>query len=353
MNQFNENRVNYKMIQLARESRGKTQIELSDLLSIPQSKLSRLESGTLKVKEEDLDNLANALNYPKDFFYQDNQICTTDTHYRKAVTLDQKTKLKAEAIMNIYKFNIEEMLNSLELSNKNIPIINEQFNSPEKIAIYLRSYWNIAKGPIENLAKIVEENGIIIIQMDFETDKIDGRTIITDTGHPIIFINKNSSGDRQRQNIAHELGHVILHLVPIPVLGINEEDEAWGFASEFLMPLAECQYDLTSGLNLGKLADLKRHWKVSMASIVMKANKCGFLSVNQTKYLYQLLNGRGWKKSEPIPIPKENTTLINRMANMFIDNLEYSKEELASLFKLSTEELEDRYFKNNNKLRVA
>jgi len=348
-----ENRINYKMIQLARESRGYSQTELADKLSILQSKLSRLESGTIKPKTEDIEAISVALKYPAEFFCQDNQICTTDTHYRKAVAIDQKTKLKAEAIMNIYKFNIEEMLKSLDMGNKNIPIMNDQFNSPEKIAMYLRSYWSVPKGPINDVSQLLESNGIIIIQIDFETDKIDGRTIITDTGHPIIFVNKNAPGDRQRQTIGHELGHVILHLVPTPIFGVDEEAEAWIFGSEFLMPLAECQYDISSGLTLAKLADLKRYWKVSMSSIVTKANKSKLLTANQAKYLYSQMNARGWKRSEPIPIPKETPTLINRMANVFLDEMLYTKQELADSFKISLEELEDRYFKSSNKLRIA
>lgn len=62
-----------------------------------------------------------------------------------------------------------------------------------------------------------DNNGIIIIQMGFETDKIDGRTILTNTGYLIIFINANASGDRQRLTLTNELGHLILHLGNMPV----------------------------------------------------------------------------------------------------------------------------------------
>lgn len=347
------NKINPKMIQLARESRAYTQSFLAEQLDIPQGNLSRIENGDIGVKDELLQSICTILNYPKDFFYQTNQICPADTHYRKTITIDQKTKLQAEALMNIYKFNIEEMLRHLDLSVNNIPHISGDYESPEKIAMYLRSYWKVPKGTIQNVSKVFEDNGIIIIQMDFGTDKIDGRTIIADTGHPIIFINKHSSGDRMRTTIAHEGGHVILHVNTIPAFARDEEDEAFRFASEFLMPLEECRYDLADNLTIDKLIDLKRIWKVSMQTILYRAQKQNLITYNRARYLWSQISTRGWKKKEPIDIQKETPTLINRMANMFIDELNYSKEELATLFKLNTDELEERYFNAPTRLRIA
>lgn len=345
-------KINHKMIQLARESRGYTQTELAIKMDIPQGNLSRMERDELGVKDEHLDKMCAILNYPKDFFYQRNHICTTDTHYRKTITIDQKTKLKAEALMNIYKFNVEEMLKSLDVKN-NIPVIKDQYDSPEQIAKYVRSYWKIPRGAIDNLSKVVEDNGILVIQVDFETEKIDGRTIVTDTGHPIIFINKNASGDRQKLTLAHELGHVILHINGVPSFARDEEDEAFRFGIEFLMPLNECQYDLTDKLSIEKLADLKRIWKISMQSILYRAQKQELVNKNRCKYLWSIFSAKGWRKVEPIEIPKETPTLISRMITMFNVNLEYSKDEIAKIFSLNVNEVDNRYFKQNNKLRVV
>ena len=346
-------RVNHKMIVLARESRGLTQTELAKLMGIPQGNLSRMERGDIILKDENLENLCTILKYPESFFYQDNQICAADTYYRKAVTVDQKTKLKAEAIMNIYKFNIEEMLKDLEVSTNNIPVLREQYESAEKMAMYLRSYWNIPKGAIENLSKVAEDNGIIIIQMDFETDKIDGRTILTNTGHPIIFINSNAPGDRQRLTLAHEIGHLILHLGNMPLFGRDEETEAWNFGLEFLMPMVEVKYDFNNNINLEKLADLKRVWKISMQSILYRIQNSGLATYNQCRYLWSQISARGWKKVEPIEIPKETPTLMNRMVNMFISELGYTKDEVANILKVEKEEFESRYLNVKGKLRVA
>ncbi len=345
--------MNHKMIQLARESRGYTQTELADKLNIPQGNLSRMERGDLGVKDEHLNNIAEQLNYPKEFFALTNQICTTDTHYRKAITIDQKSKLKAEALMNIYKFNVEEMLKSFDIT-LNVPSLSELHDSPEKVARYLRSFWKIPRGSIDNLIQIIENNGVIVVMENFESDKIDGRTIITDTGHPIIFINKNAPGDRQRLTIAHELGHVVMHINKLATFAIDEEEEAFRFGIEFLMPLSECQYEMNDKLSIEKLADLKRIWKISMQSILYRAQKQELVSYNRCRYLWSLFSARGWRKQEPIEIAKESPTLINRMIKLFTDKLNYTKEEISKIFSLNIKEIEQRYFQNNqSKLRIV
>ncbi len=346
------NKINHKMLQLARESRSFTQTEVASLLNIPQGNLSRMERGEINIKEEYLNKISNILNYPLDFFYQFKQIYPSDTHYRKSVTIDQRTKLKAEALMNIYKFNIDEMLISIDL-DKNIPILTEQYDSPQKIAKYLRSFWKIPKGPIENLCKLAESNGIIVIYVDFETDKIEGRTIISDIGNPIVFININSSGDRQRLTLAHEIAHVILHLNTMPTFTRDEELEAFTFAHEFLMPLSECQYDLNDQLSLAKLSDLKRTWKLSMQSILNRAQKENLTNKNRCRYLWSLITSKGWKKREPIDIPKETPTTLDKMIEAFIKDLNYTKTDLSKMFKLNFEEFEKRYFSQVNKLRIT
>lgn len=347
-------KINYKMIQLARESRGKNQTELAEIIDIPQGNLSRMERGEVGVKEEILEKMSVALQYPKTFFTQQNEIYPPNIHFRKRATLDQKTLLKADAIMNIYRFNIQEMLRSLDLSNRNTPIISEQYDTPEKVAIFLRSYWNVPKGSINDLSKLIEDNGIIVIQIDFETDKIDGRSVMTDTGHAIIFVNKNSSGDRQRLTIAHELGHIIMHVNTIPAFARDEEDEAFRFASEFLMPYSESRYDFTGRLTLEKLADLKRVWKVSMQSILKRAQQLEIIEYNRARYLWSQFNTLGIRRKEPIEIPQEVPTLASRMVNMFLTQLDYTKEDLAGIFRIHLKEVEERYLSpKTNKLRVA
>jgi Zn-dependent peptidase ImmA (M78 family) len=68
--------------------------------------------------------------------------------------------------------------------------------------------------------------------------KFDGITLVTDKGQPILFVNDSLPNDRKIFSIAHELGHLIMH-IPISPLpdGIDEEKETNEFSGEFFNAL--------------------------------------------------------------------------------------------------------------------
>ena len=86
------------------------------------------------------------------------------------------------------------------------------------------------------MVTLLENNGIIVISMVFGTDKMDGLSSITNKGRRVVFLNSRMPSDRIRFSLAHELGHIIMHLDDIIPDNRDEEDEANTFASEFLMP---------------------------------------------------------------------------------------------------------------------
>lgn len=120
-----------------------------------------------------------------------------------------------------------------------------------------------------------------------------------------------------------------------------------------MLPLAECQYDLASGLTIEKLADLKRIWKIAMQAILYRAQRQKLISYNKARYLWAQLSSKGWKKREPIEIPIEIPTLFNRMVNLLMTELDYTKKDLAKIFKLNQTEIDERFFTQKTKLRVA
>lgn len=349
--------INAKMITIARESRGLNQTELAKRMGVSVSNISRYEDGTFEIKEEILNKLSHELNYPISFFSQDFLILPPNVHYRKRLTLAASIVRKADAVMNIYRSNIEKMLRTIDLDTSSIPVVDDKYGSPRRIAAYLRSYWRVEKGPIKDLVSLVERHGIMVIMIDFGTDKIDGRSMMTEDGHPVIFLNKLFSGERQRMTLSHELGHIIMHLKTIPTFARDEEAEAFEFAAEFLMPENEIRADFTAKMTLEKLAYLKRIWKVSMAALLNWCEKLNCITANQSRYLWSQLSAKGYRKLEPIPIAIDNPTLISRMVNLYIQSIELPNEvaqtEVAKIFHLNIEEFKEYFVKPVVKLRIA
>ena len=84
-------------------------------------------------------------------------------------------------------------------------------NLIEKYAKELRACWGLGNGPVVNLTNVAQKNGIMISQMPLGVSKIDAFSVWYD-GIPYIFLSADKlSNARIRFDIAHELGHLIMH----------------------------------------------------------------------------------------------------------------------------------------------
>lgn len=344
--------INREILKLAREARGYNQKELSAMLGIEQGTLSKIENEFLSVDENLIDKLSDVLKYPKSFFFQTKKVHLLQGHYRKKMSSPVKDIRKHLSKMTIVEWHLEKFIESLDTLNINLPSWDcESDGSPESCANYIREFWKIPKGRIDNLSEIIEQNGIIIVPIDL--GDVDGFSAFTDSGIPMIFVNKTAPGDRYRHILAHELGHLIMHFAK----KINEirdtEDEAFIFASELLIPAREIKHHLVK-LTIEKLTELKTYWKVSMQAILVKAYKhLNAITKNQYHYLYKQIVFLGYKINEPIFIPREEATSIKEIINLHLNGLGYTKSQLSSLLHSTEKEFDELYMNNARNLKLV
>ncbi|RYE24769.1 MAG: ImmA/IrrE family metallo-endopeptidase [Sphingobacteriales bacterium] len=327
-------------IEIARLSRGKVQLELSEEVGIKQGTLSKIESGLIIPNEDIIEKIAKSLNYPVAFFYEDIVIPPTFAiHYRKKKALDGLELQKLQYKIYILKHFVKKLTKAVNIKNNMFYLNPDEHGDPEEIATQIRLKWSIPRGPIKNLMSIVEAAGVIVLLVDYENDEIDGEVVPDENGMPFIYLNKNRPPDRIRFTLAHELGHLIMHTKDYIVSGVQAEDEANLFAGAFLAPSDDIRYQLDDNLSLARLADLKRHWKMSMASLVKAAERVGVES-KKTKSLWVQLSKSGYRKKEPdLGIPYEHPTLVKQIFDIYFDSLGYSIDDLASLVPLYKTEI--------------
>ncbi|WP_282010677.1 XRE family transcriptional regulator [Nitrospina watsonii] len=351
-NLHKETPINTDMIVLARECRGFTQGELAKKLNTSQGKLSRIEHGLGHVSEEILNKLEDVLGFPRRFFFENSEVYwPLHVCNRKKSKLPQKTYLNLVAKANVRQIHIQKLLRSVEIPNR-IPDwdFDEFDRDPLKVAQALRHFWNIPRGPIKNVTKILEDAGIFVIHSDFYSSSIDGFTMFFKGISPIVFINSRLPGDRLRFSLAHELGHIVMHKIPNNFME-NEADE---FASEFLMPSMEIKSSL-SKLTFEKLASLKLYWMVSMAALLMKAGQLGKISSRTQRYWFMQLSKRGWRLREPeeLAIDQEKPSLLKEVLGIHLQSLKFSVSELCELLGVFEEEFQLIYLENDKKMRVV
>ena len=348
--------INGRSIKLARESRGLSQSKLSELLGVTQATLSRFEKGVLTVTPEFVSKIAQALNYPATFFEKDIRIAgETSLFYRKRASMTVRDLSILESKISILSKSIDEMLESINIPELRIPSVEPTVdNSPQEIAYKIRNYLGVPAGPIDNIVSLLEKNGVIVMFLDVDDmDKFDGLTMFTTNQAPVIWINRNIPNDRKRFSLAHEFGHLVMHLRSenLEKPEDQKEIEANEFAGEFLMPESQCKEDLYN-LKYKDLGMKKYYWKVSKAAIIYRAKELKCISEQTSRYLYVTLGRYGERKTESVQVPIDNPKIVNRMFDLHISELKYAREELTDIVGLMPDEINTELLSGNTSVSI-
>lgn len=332
--------INPEMVTLGRNIRKYSQKDLAEKMNITQGKLSKIEAGLLKLTESDINAISKALNFPCEFFSQNERIYglgTSIMYHRKKRALAIKDLKAIESLSYLRYLQIEKLLEGVEIGNINYESYDlEDGYTPEDIADNVRALWNLPEGPIFNVVEVIEDNGGIVVPLSLDTNKIDALSLWLPNTPPLFFININMPMDRIRFTLCHELGHIFMHRKP----NDNMEKEADRFAAEFLMPKRDIKKQLVS-LSLEKLEALKIQWKVSMAALVYRAKELEMITKNQAQYLFKKLAVHGYRAKEPKYLePKyEEPHMLLEILKLYYEELKYSKSDLSKLLFINEDEL--------------
>lgn len=173
----------------------------------------------------------------------------------------------------------------------------------EKIAKELREDWKIGLDPIENLAETLEDHAAAVLALDAD-ERFDGNaawaTVLGDDERtiPVLVTNAAMSGDRQRFNLAHELGHLAIKQKQTK----EDEDIAHRFAAAFLVPDEAAYKELgrsRSRIEFDELLLLKHKYGLSMQAWLRRAKDLGIITPSWYKNTVVIFRKRKWHKHEP------------------------------------------------------
>ncbi len=313
----------------ARLFRGKTLTELASITGISKQSLSLYENGA-KPDHERGYIIAQALNFPYEYFLQED-LCKTKTEVTYFRSLASATKMnrtsqsiKLEFVAKIY----DVLLNYLDFPLLNIPQIDFNGNDNEfddcgnalmtyeieQVANKVRECWGLGDSPIENLQLEFEKNGIVITGFDTNQSGIDAfsqRVLLHN--YEVFFVSVDQGAKpegRIRFDLAHELGHILLHPWSESLELITKEEfklrekQANIFASAFLLPRNSFAKDILAyPTDLNYYAWLKNKWKSSIQSMIYRSHQLNVISDNQYQYMMRQVSKNGWRLKEPGDIP--------------------------------------------------
>jgi len=342
----------------ARIARGYTLTELAEKIGVSRQSVSKYESGLSVPSAPVFSEIVKALEFPLAFFYTENKISSKQEgpiYFRSLKSADRKNRdvseIRAIWMNRVYSF-VEQYIGfpKLNLPDFDDSLIKDAYSPDDinKIANILRGYWDIGDGPIDNLTFLLEKNGIIVTQIPINDSKIDAFSRwIGDK--PIIFLGSDKNcAVRSRFDLAHELGHAILHRHHHPSTLqdakklISIEKEANSFASAFLLPENSFSSEIMS-TSLDHFIVLKKRWKVSIQAMIFRCNELGYLSDDQTLYLRKKISKLNMRKKEPLDdvLLPERPLALRQGIELLLDKGVLSKKDIRDTFNFPVSELEE------------
>ncbi len=344
-------------LKLARIIRGLTLEEVSKELDISHQSISKYETGKSIPGTEIILQLSRLLGFSPSFFYikDDKELLPQTSHFfRSGAAVPKKYKEQVKGKIQLIAYLTDFFESKLKIpqflmppiANKSKVFSQIDFEKIDELAVEFRSFLGLGNGPISNMTLLCEKIGVIVSFASLEHEKIDACTVFYNN-RPFVILNEDRiSSVRIRFNIAHELGHILLHSF-YNDKEINEkskhkrmEQEANRFASSFLMPESSFMSELSAS-GLDYLLILKQHWKASIQAIIYRAEELGAFSTDYALYLRQQVSRKKWRIFEPLDdlIPIERPTLFKQAFNLFIHKYGFSLDEILFNTGLKENEL--------------
>lgn len=370
-----------------RELNGLSRKELADKLYITEQAVWQYENDSIVPRIEILNAFRNLFNIETKYFfspiYLSNKVSEEKVAYR-AEDRESRKKTKLElTFLNYVDYFIDYFEQNLvtpdpkimDIRNKSIEYLknsqSERAEEIKKIAEFARAELSLENN--HELMYVLESSGIYIIEKNLGS-AIDAYSTVTKVGRPFIILGTmKKSAARRNFDLAHELGHLLLHAdVDMDILNAAElkevEKEAHVFASIFLLPEKDFTNDflqLKRKSNPDYYVELKKKYLVSIAALEMRAYGLGLMTYQENRYFWGQLRKKGYKLFEPLddeipPMrPGKIRSLFKFVLDKGVDDLptilqQFSilPEFLIRLFSLDNDifdpylEIEKDYFEN-------
>lgn len=349
------NRFNPASLTEAREARGLTKSDLALSLDVSQQMVTKYEKGQSEPSGIVLNSMSKALNLPIAFFFKEFKTNDSTVFFRSQAAARVKSKKihsnRIKWLQRVHEY-FEEILDfpaeNLPLARFETVFTETSFDEIDQLALALRNHWGLGVEPISNLTLLLEKNGIIISASEFSDLTIDACSTWNENHRPYVFLSySKGSAVRSRFDLAHELGHLLLHS-RLDQSEFNKkanykriEKEANHFASTFLLP-EETFADELKINSLSHYILLKERWKASIAAMLYRAEYLGLLSDYQVLHTRKTLAKRKMRINEPLDdeIPFEKPQALKQAVELIIDHNVKNRSAIINEIGLSREDIE-------------
>lgn len=320
---------------------------LADACGVSSMAISNYESGKRKPDIEIINKLADALDvHVVDFLASRNTTLSFDhKEFRKhaSLTLGQQ-EYAQEAVEEYFGrfFDAVDCLGDNPLPEPPKCYTLTRRNNCEEDAAALRQYLGLQQfGPIDELVGMLENKGILVLELDINNDHFSGMNGFVNE-YPYIVINKNMRPERKRTTVLHELAH-LMFIWDDSNEKQNEKD-ATAIAGAMLISKNDLIRELgtTKRFITKDMSLVCNEYGISMYLLVKRASVVGIISSSLEKEFFIRANKAGWKKNEPSRVKtNEEPSLFKQLVFRAVNNASISIFRGAELLKIPVSDMEE------------
>lgn len=302
-------------LKLARKRAGYALRALSAAIGgeVSAQAIGKYERGEMMPSSTVLLALAKALDVTPDYLLSDQVEQLEAVEFRKlsATSVRERATVEAEVIDRLQRYLAIEEILSLDSGEWPAPKCGDRFiakdNEAESLADDLRTEWDLGIDPIPNMTELLEDRGIKVLILPLPK-KVSGLTCLVSRPEkkakvPVIVVNDSHNLERRRHTLAHELAHRLIK----DDSPVDHEKASAVFAGAFLVTKKHLIREIgkdRKALSFQELINLKRMYRVSAASLLMRLKQVGIVDDSTVTYAFQTF-ARTWRREEPNPLEDE------------------------------------------------
>jgi len=309
---------------------------------VTKQAISKYEQNLTQPSPRVLARLSAALGVKANYLLSPSNISVEFIAYRKLTSLPEREKTRVKSVVTQC---LEDRVRVQTLIGQGKPdflpwnlLGISSLEDTERHANGIRKLWELGTSPISSVVGTLEEHQLCVLSIKAD-EKFDGISALgRDTSGNVLagvlVTRRGVSGERQRLNLTHELGHAVLR---IP-LNIDEEQAAFRFASAFLVPAERLIREVgarRSYVHISELLILKKQFGISLQALLRRMHDLGIINDSYYRRWFIYIGKQGWKKQEPDELPAETPQWLTRNLSRLVGEGAISQEEAERILGAS------------------
>lgn len=242
-----------------------------------------------------------------------------NVNFRNLQSTEENDRAQMRAYLTVAALTAQGLLGTRAAPIGTMPLDSHGVEQGASVvaAAKFRSSLGMGSSPAPNLVRVAEKLGVLVAYGPRQTANIDACSGWVGA-NPIIVLNP-AKGDhyRQRWDMAHELGHLVLHRQSRPPSNRTAEAQAEAFAEALLFPpynraMARLKAVVSSSAPFSSLVAFQEEWDISVDALLYRLSRGARGSLRDAVIRRQKEREDIAPKSEPVGSarPAEEPTIL-------------------------------------------